>query len=78
MMVERYPNLKEEVGSSIPACENLLSTWQKNLLGGQLSPVLWCRLVGLVSPKKLHIYTCTHIVRRRSEGFDSKGDGPML
>jgi hypothetical protein len=26
MMVERYPNIKEEVGGSIPDCENLLST----------------------------------------------------
>jgi hypothetical protein len=26
MMVERYPNIKEEVGGLIPDCENLLST----------------------------------------------------
>jgi hypothetical protein len=24
MMVERYPNLKEEVGGSIPGCKNIL------------------------------------------------------
>jgi hypothetical protein len=37
MMMERYPNLKEEVGSSIPGYENLLSTCQKNSPGGQLN-----------------------------------------
>ena len=30
----------------------LLSTWQKNLLDGQLPHVLWCRHVGLLSQKK--------------------------
>ena len=34
MMVERYPNLKEEVGGSIPNSEIFLSTLHKNLSGG--------------------------------------------
>ena len=29
MMAERYPNIKEEVGSSVPGYKNLLSTWRK-------------------------------------------------
>jgi hypothetical protein len=32
MMVESYPNLKEEVGGSIPRLWNLLSTWRKTCL----------------------------------------------
>ena len=39
MMVERYPNLKEEVGSPIPICE-ISSLLNINLSGGQLPPVL--------------------------------------
>ena len=51
MIVERYPNLKEEVGGSIPDCE-ISSLLDRNLPGGQLPPVLWHWLVGLLSPKK--------------------------
>ena len=38
MLVGRYPNLKEEVGGSIPGCEiSSLATWQK--LGVGLSDI---------------------------------------
>ena len=40
MMVERYPNLKEEVGSSIPD-SIIFCMLDRNLQGGQLSFVLW-------------------------------------
>jgi hypothetical protein len=40
MMVERYPNLKEEVGDSNPGCE-ISSLPDKNLPGCQLPHVLW-------------------------------------
>ena len=46
MMVERYPNLKEEVGSSNPGCENLLSTWRKTY---QVVDYLLCFDVGLTA-----------------------------
>ena len=39
MMVERYPNLKEEVGDSITGCE-FSSLLDKNLPDGQLPLVL--------------------------------------
>ena len=39
MMVERYPNLKEEVGGSNPGYE-ISSLPYGNLPGGQLPPVL--------------------------------------
>jgi hypothetical protein len=51
MMVERYPNLKEEVGSLIPGCEISSLLDKKNLPGGQLPPVLWYWLVALLSLK---------------------------
>ena len=41
MMVERYPNLKEEVSESIPGLWNLIFFMMENLSGGQLSHVLW-------------------------------------
>ena len=49
-MVERYPNLKEEVGSSISNCE-ISSLLDRNLPGGQLPPLLCGWPVGLLSPK---------------------------
>ena len=51
MMVERYPNFKEEVGSSNPDCE-ISSLPDGNFPGGELLYVLWCWLVGLLSQKK--------------------------
>ena len=50
MMVERYPNLKEEVGSSNPGCE-ISPLPYGNLLGGQLPHVLWRWHVNLLSQK---------------------------
>ena len=47
-MVERCPNLKEEVGGSIPDCE-FSSLLNGNLQGGQLPPVLWRWDLGLLS-----------------------------
>ena len=52
MMVERYPNFKEEVGGSIPGCE-ISSLHDIILPCGQLPHVLWRSLVGLMS---LYIY----------------------
>jgi hypothetical protein len=40
MIVERYPNLKEEVGGSIPGCEISSLLDKRNLPGGQLHHVL--------------------------------------
>ena len=40
MVVERYPNLKEEVDGSIPRSEISSLFDKKNSLGGQLRPVL--------------------------------------
>ena len=51
MMLERYPNLKEEVGGTIPDCE-ISSLLDRNLPGGQLPHVLWHWYVGLMSLKK--------------------------
>ena len=51
MVVERYPNLKKEVGSSIPNNE-ISSLLDKNLSCGQLPHVLWRRLVGMLSQRK--------------------------
>ena len=48
MMVESYPNSKEEVGSSIPGCE-ITSLLDKFFVSGQLPPVLWRWPVGLMS-----------------------------
>ena len=39
MMVERCPNLKEEVGSSIPGCE-ISSLIHRFVPGGKLPPML--------------------------------------
>ena len=50
MMAERYPNLKEKVGRSNPGCE-ISSLLDRNLLGGQLPPVLWRWHVCLLSQK---------------------------
>jgi hypothetical protein len=42
MIVERYPNLKEEVGDSIPGCKISSPLYLMEYLpGGQLPPVLW-------------------------------------
>ena len=49
-MMERYPNLKEDVGGSIAGCE-MSSLLDGNLSGGQVSPVLWRWHVGLLSQK---------------------------
>ena len=51
MTVERYPNLKEEVGGSILGCE-ISSLLDINLLGDQLLLVLWHWPVGLLSQEK--------------------------
>ena len=40
MMMERYPNLKEEVGGPIPGCE-ISSLHDRELASGPLSLVLW-------------------------------------
>ena len=48
MMMESDPNLKEEVGGSIPNFE-ISSLLDKFLLGGQPSPVLWRWPVNLLS-----------------------------
>ena len=50
MRVERYPNLREEVGSSIPGFE-ISSLLVMNLPGGQLPPMP----VGLLS-QYIYIY----------------------
>jgi hypothetical protein len=51
-MVERYPNLKEEVGGSIPGCEiSSPLCLTEDLPGGQLPHVLWRWHVGLLSKK---------------------------
>ena len=50
--MERYPNLKEEIGGAILDCK-ISSLLDINLLGGQLPHVLWRRHAGLLStPKK--------------------------
>ena len=51
VMVEGYPNLKEEVGGSNPGCE-ISSLLDENLPGGELPLVLWHWHVGLLSQKK--------------------------
>jgi hypothetical protein len=51
MMVEGYPNLKEEVGGSNPGCEISLCLTE-NLSGAQLPLVLCHWHVGLLSQKK--------------------------
>ena len=69
-MVERYPNLKEEVGSSSPGCQ-ISSLLPQNLSSGQLPSVLWPWRVGCLSPKRkeeekdvegvafgLHVWPC--------------------
>ena len=48
MMVETYPNLKEEVGGSIPDCE-VSSLLDINLSGGQLPPKLWRWHIGMLT-----------------------------
>jgi hypothetical protein len=50
-MVERYPNLKEEVGGSNPSCE-IPSLSDGNSPGGQLPHVLWRWHVDLLSQKR--------------------------
>ena len=52
MMVERYLNLKEEVGGLIPGCE-ISSLPHGNLRGGQLPPVLCRWPVGLLFQEKI-------------------------
>ena len=51
MMLERYPNLKEEVGNSILVVKSPLYL-KENLLGGQLPPMLWRYPVGRLSQRK--------------------------
>ena len=51
MMVERYPNLTEEVGGLISGSE-IFSLLTENLPGGQLPPVLWRWPVILLSRKR--------------------------
>jgi hypothetical protein len=51
MMVEKYPNFKEEVGGLIPSCEISSLLDQKKLPGGQLPPILWHWPVSLLSQK---------------------------
>ena len=51
-MVERYPNLKEEVGGSIPNCE-ISSLLDRILPCGQVPHMLWRWLVGPLSKKKI-------------------------
>jgi hypothetical protein len=48
MMVERYSNVKEEVGSSNPSCE-ISSLPDGNLPGGRLPHVLWQWPVDIMS-----------------------------
>ena len=50
MIVERYPNIKSEVGGLISRCE-ISSLLDINLLGGQVPLVLWPWTLGLLSPK---------------------------
>ena len=50
MMVEGYPNIKEEVGCLIPGCE-VSSLLDINLSGGQLPHVLWLWPIDLQSQK---------------------------
>ena len=47
MMVERYSNLKEEVGGSVPGWSPVYLT--EYLPGGQLSPMLWRWHVGMLA-----------------------------
>ena len=51
MMVDIIPNLKEEVGGSIPGCEIFSLFDKKNLSGDQLPIMLWHWHVGLLSLK---------------------------
>ena len=55
VMVERYPNLEEEVGGSIPGCENPLSAWRKTC---QVVNCLLCFDVGMSAfcLSKIYIY----------------------
>jgi hypothetical protein len=46
MMLEKYPNLKEEVGGSIPRYEISSLLDKKNLPDSQLPPLLWRWPVG--------------------------------
>ena len=60
VMVEGYPNLKEEVGGLNPSCE-ISSLLDGHLLGGQLSPVLGVGPLAfcLKKNKKLCVSTST-------------------
>ena len=51
MMMEWYPNLKEEVGGSIPNFEISLSTWLQTYQVVNRIFVVWHLLVGLLSQK---------------------------
>ena len=51
MMVERYPNLNEEVDCSIPGY-GISSILDRNLPGGRLPHVVWRWPVGLLSQKQ--------------------------
>ena len=51
VMVEGYPNLKEEVGGSNLAVKSPLYLTE-NLPVGELPPVVWCWPIGLLSQKK--------------------------
>ena len=61
MMVERFPNLKEEVGSSNPGYE-ISSLLDRYFPGGQLPPVLWRWPIDLLSPTYMYILVVlTHV-----------------
>ena len=50
--MDKYPNLEEEVGGSIPGCE-ISSLLTKNVaMWSTASLVIWCWSVGLMSKNK--------------------------
>jgi hypothetical protein len=65
MMVERYPNLKEEVSGLNPSCElsSLLDGKLVRLSVASCALALACRPIGLLSQKgkKEHVATTYHI-----------------
>ena len=57
--MERYSNLKQEIGGSIPGREISYLLGKKNLSGGQMPPPLWCWHVDYLSPKNNnHVALC--------------------
>ena len=62
MMVERYPNLKEEVGSSIPGCD-ISSLLDKKLPGGEFLIYFGDVLSAFyLKFKKIQLVTCYDIL----------------